>query len=161
DLVVGDYRSQDVTVVLCDGRGHFSTQAPVSLPSGPTSVLTGDFNGDGVPDVAAACPVAGGMFLLPGQQFPTAGVGGYALRAPHLVAAAAAPVALAAGDFNNDGRLDLAYADNTANVVGVLLGQPDGTFLAQPTYDVGPYPFGLVAADFNNDGRLDLAAANG
>jgi hypothetical protein len=161
DLVVGDYLSHDVTVVLDNGHGNFSAQTPVVLPAGPASVVAGDFNGDGVVDVAAACPAAGGIFLLPGQQILATGRAGYALQGPQLIATAAAPVALAAGDFNNDGRPDLAYADNNANVARVLLARGNGTFQAQAPYCVGPSPFGLVAADFNNDGHLDLATANG
>jgi hypothetical protein len=161
DLVVGDYLSHDVTVLLGDGRGNFRAESPVVLPAGPESLATGDFNGDGVPDVAVACPADGGVFLLPGQRLATAGPGGYALGAPQLVASAGTPVALAAGDFNGDGRLDLAYADSNANVVRVLLGRGDGTFQARAPFSVEPYPFALAAGDFSNDGRLSLVTANG
>jgi hypothetical protein len=154
ELVVGDGVSQDVRVLLGDGHGHFRALAPVALPAAPVSVVTGDFTGHGVADVAVACPAAGGIFLLPG-------LGGGALGAPQLVATPTAPIAVVAGAFTTDGRLDLAYADSSANVVGILLGQGDGTFKAQAPYDVGSYPLALVAGDFSNDGRLGLATANG
>ncbi|MGA8347106.1 MAG: VCBS repeat-containing protein, partial [Isosphaeraceae bacterium] len=76
-------------------------------------------------------------------------------------AAGEAPVALVAGDFNGDGRTDLAVANYySSNDVSVLLGNGDGTFRDQMTYSVGYGPNALVAGDFNGDGRTDLAVAN-
>jgi FG-GAP-like repeat/FG-GAP repeat len=80
-----------------------------------------------------------------------------------------APRAVAFGDFNGDGKMDLAVANNgdpTANDdggVSILLGNGDGTFQAQRNVVVGKTPCPglylpcLIAADFNGDGRLDLA----
>jgi hypothetical protein len=65
-----------------------------------------------------------------------------------------------AGDFNGDGRLDLAAVDFAANVVSVLAGNGDGTFQNQVTYAVGDQPVDVVAGDFSGDGWLDLAVAN-
>ena len=63
-----------------------------------------------------------------------------------------------AGDFNGDGRLDLATANSLDGTVSVLLGNGDGTFQPQVTYAEGSDA--IVAGDFNGDGRLDLAVAN-
>ena len=65
-----------------------------------------------------------------------------------------------AGDFNGDGRTDLAVANYDSNDVSVLLGNGDGTFQNQVTYAVGTGPDALVAGDFTGDGRTDLAVAN-
>ena len=65
-----------------------------------------------------------------------------------------------AGDFNGDGRTDLAVANSDANDVSVLLGNGDGTFQNQKTYPVGIEPDAIVAGDFTGDGRTDLAVAN-
>ena len=71
------------------------------------------------------------------------------------------PDAIVAGDFNGDGRTDLAVANQaTTTTVSVLLGNGDGTFQPQVTYAVGSYPVAIVAGDFNGDGRTDLAVAN-
>ena len=70
------------------------------------------------------------------------------------------PDALVAGDFNGDGRTDLAVANYGANDVSVLLGNGDGTFQPQVTYAVGTEPDAPRGGDFNGDGRTDLAVAN-
>ncbi|MFL6334772.1 MAG: FG-GAP-like repeat-containing protein [Pyrinomonadaceae bacterium] len=67
------------------------------------------------------------------------------------------PGGLSLGDFDGDGKLDVAFGDSN-NGVGVLLGHGDGTFRAQPTAGGGTLPREVVAADFNGDGKLDLAS---
>jgi len=76
---------------------------------------------------------------------------------PH--SAGTAPSALVAGDFNGDGRTDLAVANDGTIDVSVLLGNGDGTFQHQ-RYAVGFEPDDLVAGDFTGDGHTDLAVAN-
>ena len=65
-----------------------------------------------------------------------------------------------AGDFNGDGRIDLAVANSGSNDVSVLLGNGDGTFQRQVDLRGGVRADAIVAGDFNGDGRLDLAVAN-
>jgi len=69
-------------------------------------------------------------------------------------------VALVTGDFNGDGKLDLAATNSSGNNVSVLLGNGGGTFQTAVNYNVGNNPHGLVAGDFNGDGKLDLAVAD-
>ena len=68
--------------------------------------------------------------------------------------------AVLTGDFNGDGKLDLAMADSSGNAVIIVLGNGDGTFGMPMTIPVGSDPVAIVAGDFNNDGKLDLAVAN-
>jgi FG-GAP-like repeat/Abnormal spindle-like microcephaly-assoc'd, ASPM-SPD-2-Hydin/FG-GAP repeat len=70
------------------------------------------------------------------------------------------PTGLAVADFNGDGRLDLATANQASNTASVILTKTDGTFAAKTDYPVGNTPVQLVAADFNRDGIVDLAVAN-
>ena len=70
------------------------------------------------------------------------------------------PISIAIGDFNGDGKLDLAVANLGSNTVSILLGQGDGTFAAQTTYPTGRLPFSIAIGDLNGDGKLDLALAN-
>jgi hypothetical protein len=70
------------------------------------------------------------------------------------------PVAQAVGDFNGDGKLDLAVVNQTSNTVSVLLGKGDGTFGPKTDFATGTAPRGIAVGDFNGDGKLDLAVAN-
>src|SRR5262249_10614718 len=73
------------------------------------------------------------------------------------------PIPLANGDFNGDGKLDVAVADNgdvsfglnDPGGVSILLGNGDGTFQNPINYQVGVAPTAIVAGDLNHDGRLD------
>lgn len=72
------------------------------------------------------------------------------------------PYSIAVGDFNHDGKLDLAVASGccSAGGVSILIGRGDGTFEPSVYYPAGKQPFSIVAGDFNQDGNLDLAVAN-
>jgi hypothetical protein len=70
------------------------------------------------------------------------------------------PDSVALGDFNGDGRPDLAVANSGSNTVSVLLGNGDGTFQAARNFGVGNTPDSVAVGDFNRDGRPDLAVAN-
>jgi len=70
------------------------------------------------------------------------------------------PTAIAAGDFNKDGNLDIAVGSEYGTEVGILLGKGDGTFGRATGYTVGDGPWGVATADFDGDGNLDIATAN-
>jgi hypothetical protein len=70
------------------------------------------------------------------------------------------PLGIVAGNFNGDGKTDLAVANSDSHDMSVLLGNGDGTFQAETRYGVGSGPSGLVSGDFNGDGRADLAVAD-
>ena len=70
------------------------------------------------------------------------------------------PSAITTGDFNGDGKLDLAITNQTDNTLTILLGNGDGTFSAGSTPGTGQGPISVIAGDFNSDGRTDLAVAN-
>ena len=72
-----------------------------------------------------------------------------------------APQALATGDLNGDGKLDLVTANVGSSTVSVLLGNGDGTFKAEVQYAVGTGPRAVAVADVNGDGKADLVTANG
>jgi hypothetical protein len=74
---------------------------------------------------------------------------------PHLIASG--PIAV--GDFNNDGKLDVAIGNGS--VVDVYLGKGDGTLRKPIESSVNIPPSFMVAADFNNDGKLDLLVSGG
>src|ERR1700674_3738612 len=67
------------------------------------------------------------------------------------------PSAVVVGDFNGDGKPDLAVANSGSNNVSILLGNGDGTFQPAVNFDAGLSPNSIAVGDFNGDGRLDLA----
>jgi hypothetical protein len=68
------------------------------------------------------------------------------------------PISVAVGDFNGDGKLDLAVANLGSNDVSVLLGNGDGSFQAPRNFPTGLEPRSVAVGDFNGDGKVDLEA---
>ncbi len=161
DLVIGSLSSNDVSVLLGNGDGTF--QPEVLYATGgkaPARLALGDFNGDGYPDIAAANFASNRLSILLGR-----GDGTFEIETgnPTTGAPLSAPFGIVAGDFNHDGRLDLAVtnSDNGSNNVSLFLGNGDGTFhSAGHPLATGSAPFMVVAGDFNGDGNLDLASTN-
>lgn len=81
--------------------------------------------------------------------------------APLTIPVGNQPVAIVAGDFNDDGKLDLAVANSGDSTSTLLLGNGDGTFthVSGSPCSVGQGPYAIIAADFKGDGKLDLAVA--
>ncbi|MBI1750147.1 MAG: VCBS repeat-containing protein [Acidobacteria bacterium] len=69
------------------------------------------------------------------------------------------PASIATGDFNGDGKPDLATANSASNTVSILLNTGSGDFGAKTDIPVGSQPRAVLARDFNGDGKLDLAVA--
>jgi hypothetical protein len=73
---------------------------------------------------------------------------------------AGAPYVITSGDFNNDGRVDLAAGDVSHSDLVMLLGNGDGTLKPPVTFHLSAAPYYLTANDFNRDGKLDLGTVN-
>ncbi len=146
-----------VTILLGNGSGGFMFIGPNINASGFSPALTvGDFNGDGNADIAVANQYANNVTILLGD-----GTGHFTQAMGSPVTVGAGPVSIVVGDFNGDGKLDLATANNGSNNVTILLGNGMGGFAATSASPAaGTQPQAISAGDFNGDGKLDLAVAN-
>ena len=124
---------------------------------GANALASGDFNGDGIPDLVAVNPTTGNIDVWMGEKDGT-------FRRAQSYPSGDTPYAIVAGDFNRDGRLDVAVTNvswsGRAPSVTVFLGNGDGTFRKLQPIDAGVEPTGIVAADFDGDGNPDLAVSN-
>jgi probable HAF family extracellular repeat protein len=158
DLVVG-VANVNTGVALLRGKGDGTFESPSYLngPS-PISMAVADLNHDGHLDLFLGGN--GGSDVLLGN-----GDGSFRAPIPISTGGIGTAIAVATGDFNNDGNPDLVAANFTDNTVGVLLGNGDGTFQPVRDYPVGlggccSYPNALALGDFNRDGKLDIAVGD-
>jgi hypothetical protein len=136
------------------------TFAPANnLTAGAHAVVVGDFNGDGIPDLAAVNLGSGSATV---SIFLGAGDGTFGPKNdfPAVVNANS----ITTGDFNRDGKLDLAVSNSSSSggdfqTVSIFLGNGDGTFQPKNDFPIDPNGIVVIAGDFNNDGNPDLAVA--
>ena len=129
--------------------------------SGATSVAVGDFNGDAKPDIVIA-NFTPRVFVLLNTTVPGASNPSFA-AAQDFAAADSAVESLAVGDFNGDGKTDIAAGDGNSNFVSVLLNTtvsaPILAFADSNSFQTGNQEPSVTVGDFNGDGRADIAAA--
>jgi hypothetical protein len=131
----------------------FASQQTFATGSSPASVALGDFNEDGLADIAVANQGDGTVSVLLGN-----GDGTFQEQVPYQVGSE--PVSVAAADVDGDGHPDLVVANRSEGNVSVLLGNGDGTFQDEEIFLAGSQPQSVKVADVNGDGRPDLAVAN-
>ena len=156
DLAVANAAlSTSISILLGNGDGTFQSPVQYTTGSWPYSIAVADFNGDGKLDLVVANnePTSDSVSILLGNGDGT-------FRTHVDYSTGVAPESVSIGDFNGDGKLDVATADNGSNTVSILFGNGDGTFQANQDFVVGLYPTSIVAHDFNGDGVLDLAVTN-
>jgi hypothetical protein len=141
------------------GAASLVFRTPPSCPVGdsPAQIVSADFNGDGITDIATANFDDSTVSVVLGTA------AGYAPFTSIALPAGAHPDALALGDVNGDGRTDLITANangwNQPGALSVLLGNGGGSFVLRTNVPVDRGPRGVVIADFNGDGLADLATA--
>lgn len=142
----------------CTAHPHGSGAGDTRIKVGtaPSAVELADFNHDGKLDAAVANSESDNVTVLLGD-----GQGGFKPAAGSPFAAGNEPNDLAIGDINNDGNLDLAFANHETSYLTVLAGDGKGSFKPAPgspfTVQSKPHPHGITMADFNGDGWTDLA----
>jgi hypothetical protein len=179
DLVIGLSYSANlctpgtVSVMLGNGDGTF--QSPVSYNSGGngnSNVAVADVNGDGKPDIVSANYFGGGGCTgSPGGVAVLLGNGDGTFQSPVAYSSGGSEaIAVAVADVNGDGKPDLLVANPCPagycqgygdGVVGMLLGNGDGTFQSPVAFSSGGvYAEALAVADVNEDGKPDVIVRN-
>jgi hypothetical protein len=176
DLAVANADSNDVSILLGNGDGTFAPQTRYPVGGYPSDLAVGDFNGDGRPDLATANEDSDDVSILSsnadGIYGPEVRLDLGTAQAPPPTSLAAPnlyplPLSLVAADLDGDGKQDLAvsYLHESSpiyqDLLGVLLGNGDGTFQPLRTTPAVVNPFGLLrTADVNGDGIPDLVDAS-
>jgi hypothetical protein len=124
---------------------------PVS--SAPSTVVTADFNNDGIPDIVGPMPNTGSITVALGNNQT-----GFSPAKDFVVGGS--PKGVTVGDFNRDGEVDLAVTTATAKLLNILIGDGEGNFTLTNSYPAGNAPSTVETADLNNDGWLDLVVGN-
>jgi hypothetical protein len=147
----------------------FAPKADYPAGTNPRSVAVGDFNRDGVQDLAVAArasgqpPGQGQVMILLGKK-PLFGQPPGTFLPPVFINVATTPNCVAAGDFNGDGIQDLVTVNSNASAqnVSILLGNGDGSFSPNIPRDfqVGSQPRSVAVGDFNGDQKQDLVVTN-
>jgi hypothetical protein len=157
DLAVPLYGSNEIAILLGKGNGTFANPIMASVPGSNVNVgqvVVGDFNGDGIPDLAVIDSDNSVVDILLGN-----GDGTFTAETTNPPISGI-PSHVATGDFNGDGKTDLAVAEN-AGTIAILLGNGDGTFAASGSVNSGTSGPPIAVADFNGDGKLDIAVPAG
>ena len=156
ELAVADSKNHNITILSLKntlGTYTMTTAKKYSVGRTPLSLVTGDFNGDGLPDLAVANANSKNISVL-------LGLGTNLMTNPVHYKVIAFPSSITEADLDGDGRLDLAVTHLKGSMLSVLYGGGNGTFLQPITFPVGNHPLAVAAGDFNTDGNNDLLTAN-
>ena len=158
DLVVTNGSTNSVSILLGNDNGTFTPGMAVKLHNRvePSGITLADMDGDGTLDLVVAENVTSQVAISLGNGDGT-------FRPAHAFDAGGLASAVAVGDFNGDGKMDVAATvyeagDGQAGNVAVLLGNGHGGLGAATLYPIGAMPSAIIARDSDGDGKLDLAA---
>ena len=120
DRDVADPKDIGVTVLLGDGKGGFTKMPGSPFPlhgcEGPNHVATGDFNGDGLHDIAVSCGESSNLIFYLGQK-------GGGFQASTRILKDTGWAGLAVADLNGDGKDDVVVANRSSGTITILFGE--------------------------------------
>jgi len=165
DLAVtnGQNDVDNLSILLGNGDGTFSSGVILSIPNFPSSIVRRDLNADGVQDLALAMFHSG---IGHGQVSILLGIGDGTFGEPVTYDGASGdPTGMVGADFNHDGRADLALVSAStmgldSSVLSLFLGNGNGTFGAAKNTNLTFSSAGIAAADLNADIRQDVVIAD-
>jgi len=140
-----------VSVLLGNGNGTFQPQRTFTTGTRPFSLAPGDFNADGIPDLAIANSNGLSVRL---------GIGNGTFQNPVHYPAGNEPIYVTTGDFDGDGIMDIVVVNNFSDDLSVFRGIGNGSFQQQQRFATGDGPRAVAIGDFDKDGALDLAVSN-
>ncbi len=154
DIIATTSYYNNVSVFLNDGAGNFPTRTDYTTGQSPWAVAIGDVNNDGKTDIVTANQegdfAGGSISVLLGN-----GDGTYQPRADFD--AETTPQGIVLADFNSDGNLDAATANNVQpGYIRLFFGNGDGTFSGGQSLSTGDNPRPITTDDFNGDGNPDV-----
>ncbi|MGB6686746.1 MAG: FG-GAP-like repeat-containing protein [Terracidiphilus sp.] len=159
DLVTSLYQTDSVSVQLGNGDGTFqaATNILIATGFGPAEAHLVSLRGNGTLDIVVGSFNTNQIAVLLGNDDGTFGSPTFYT----IGSATNTTTSLTTGDFNDDGKLDVAVANKGDNTVSILLGTGSGSLTLQATpIAVGSDPEAIRAGDFTGDGYSDLAVAN-
>ena len=171
DLVVVNYTSNTVSVLRNTSSsgsittGSFATKVDFTTGTSPNSVVIGDIDGDGKPDLAVANNASNSVSVL--RNTSTSGsitTGSFAAKVDFTTGTW--PFIIAIGDIDGDGKPDLAVTNNTASSVSVLRNTSTsgtittGSFASKVDFTTGANPTGISIGDIDGDSKPDLVVTS-
>jgi hypothetical protein len=175
DLAITDIATDNTSrarIFLGNGTGGFTAGGTQAVGILATSITANDFNGDGKIDLATAnygIPAVSStktISIVLGDGSGNLGAASTLDTGPTISSVTPNPRFITSGDFNGDGKPDLAWTNDYnsgAGTVGIAINNGTGTPFSGVTptgYTIDTNPYGLIATDLNGDGKLDLVAAN-
>jgi hypothetical protein len=164
DIITGTNGSPgNISIIPGNGDGTFAAANNTAALNNNSEIAVGDFNNDGNADVITISndpSATNNAMVLIGN-----GSDGAFVQSPFSLPFGSVS-AVALGDFNGDGNLDVVVANQLNNSVSVLMGNGDGTFQPAQTYPTGPSPTSIIAGDFtgkalaNGKPQLDIITAD-
>ncbi|UCE39296.1 MAG: VCBS repeat-containing protein [Thermoplasmata archaeon] len=152
DVVTASMDDDNFYTMTNDGKGNFENKTTYSDVAGQSSLMMGDIDGDGDPDIVHAIPYDDRVTV----RFNTNGFGNFGSEQDYVVGKW--PFHLYVGDVDGDSDLDIVTANSRNYNVSVLKNDGSGQYGNLKDYWVGYHPEDIHMGDINGDNYLDIVA---